>query len=302
MIYDHFAALAAVGSMPEKLDEYILKYHYLAATKKKKEAEDIKEQWRKNKAVFIASDDILAEIKKPEIDLTLLPGYSLIIQFVFELKTPYLSRGNQDFYMIDNPVLTDKVFRHPYIAASIWKGCLRSALWQLGNKEDTPEIRRLFGNEREEECHEALREGRLCFFPAFFTQKSLEVINPHDRLRKVGKNPILIEGVKQDTRGMFTLLYTPFDLISETAEVIQKQTLECLGLIGMGLKAMFLDYGFGAKTSSGFGIAKPEINGKFQIKANIAPIDIQNFDDLSGLADKVLKGLNSGRDKDGCGA
>jgi CRISPR-associated protein Cmr2 len=289
VIYDHFAALASVISDSKKLDDYICKYHQLIATGKKKEAEDVKKKWQKSEAEYTAVD-IFAAIKNPEIDLSFLPRYSYVIQFTFQLKTPFLSRGNQDFYMIDNSVLTDKTFRYPYIASSIWKGCLRSALWQLGYKEDTPEIQQLFGNEREEECHEALRAGRLQFFPTFFKQKCLEVINPHDRLRKVGKNPILMEGVKQNEKGMFTLLYTPFDLISETTDLIQRQAMECLKLTGMGLKAMFLDYGIGAKTSSGFGIAKPEISGKFQIKANIAPIDIKHFNDRNRQISSTFSG------------
>jgi len=294
MIYDHFAALAEVESNPEKCDEYILKYHQLTVAGKKKEAEELKKNWQKKETNYIVDDATLEAIKEPKIDLSFLPIYSYIIQFTFQLKTPFLSRGNNDFYIIDNPVLTDKTFRSPYVAPSIWKGCLRSALWRLGyREEDTLAIRFLFGNERKEECHEALQKGRLHFFPTFFTQKSLEVINPHDRLRKVGKNPILMEGIKQDSEGIFTLLYTPFDWTANTTDIILRQTIECLKLTGVGLKAMFLDYGFGAKTSSGFGIAKPGIHGKFQIKANIEPIDIKNFEDLCGLTDKVSQEFNS---------
>lgn len=311
MIYDYFAALALEKFEPNNLNANIYWYLYLEAAiqtendKKerdvlKKKAENVKKKWLEREANTIIADDYLAVIKEPKIDLSYLPRYSFIIQFKFYLKTPFLSRGNQDFYMIDNPVLTDKTFRVPYIAPSIWKGCLRSALWNLGYQEDTPEIRLLFGNERREEHHEALQEGRLHFFPSFFQQKTFEVINPHDRMRKVGKNPILMECIKQDSEGLFTLLYTPFGWTAERVDTIQKQTIECLNLIVKGLRAMFLDYGFGAKTSSGFGIAKPEIRGKFQIKANIDPIDIKSFYNLCELSEKVSMELNSGGDEDGC--
>jgi CRISPR-associated protein Cmr2 len=204
----------------------------------------------------------------PSINISLLPQYSFLIQFTFTLEKPYISRDEQDFYIIDNPIRKDKVLGLPYVAPSSWKGSLRSALWQIDYKAEDDDIRRIFGNERETEKHERLRAGRLHLFPTFFTMKGLEIINPHDRKRRVGTVPILMESVPANTLGLFTLLYVPFDLIGDEEKEIKKQVSRDILLIAKGLKAMFLTYGFGAKTSSGYGIAKSELtNGKLILKA-----------------------------------
>ncbi|SSC12720.1 conserved protein of unknown function [Mesotoga infera] len=58
-------------------------------------------------------------------------------------------------------------------------------------------------------------------------------------------------------------LYVPFDLVGKESVEIKKQMLEDLKLVVEGLEAMFTVYGFGAKTSSGYGIASNNIkNGK----------------------------------------
>ena len=204
----------------------------------------------------------------PLININLLPQYSFLLQFTFTLEKPYISRDEQDFYIIDNPIRKDKVFGLPYVASSSWKGSLRAAVWQNGHKAETDEIRRIFGNEREVKEHERLCAGRLHLFPTFFTKKGLEIINPHDRERRVGKKPILIESVPIGTSGLFTALYVPFDLMEKDGQDTKDRISTDICLISKGLKAMFRDYGFGAKTSSGYGTAKSELtDGKFILKA-----------------------------------
>src|SRR6266487_487681 len=68
--------------------------------------------------------------RSPDIDLTLLPSYSFVFQFAFTLAQPYISRDEQDFYIIDNPVRKDKILKLPYVASTSWKGSLRSAFWR----------------------------------------------------------------------------------------------------------------------------------------------------------------------------
>jgi CRISPR-associated protein Cmr2 len=101
------------------------------------------------------------------------------------------------------------------IASSTWKGNLRWTMQQLSvlNKEEdnSKRIINLFANEREEEQN--FSRGRLIFFPTFFNNISLEVINPHDRKTRAGTLPIYIESVPEGTEGNFSLLYIPFDLI-----------------------------------------------------------------------------------------
>lgn len=96
-------------------------------------------------------------------DLSLMPPYSFLISFSFKLRKPYISRDDQDFYVIDNPVKKEWVFKLPFVAPSQWKGCLHAAMVSLlckwwdaapGDGEMTDEfvgrrlaLVRLFGNE-----------------------------------------------------------------------------------------------------------------------------------------------------------
>ena len=43
-------------------------------------------------------------------------------------------------------------------------------------------------------------KGRLRFYPSFFNDIGLEIINPHDRVKRVGNKPIYIESVPQGVR------------------------------------------------------------------------------------------------------
>ena len=105
--------------------------------------------------------------------------------------------------------------------------------------------------------------GRLYFYPTFFDKISLEVINPHNRETGAGSThgPILMECVPIGTTGTFTVLYVPFDLIGKEEKVIREQVVSDLELLINGIQAMFTIYGFGAKTSSGFGTAEMENTG-----------------------------------------
>jgi len=105
--------------------------------------------------------------------------------------------------------------------------------------------------------------GRLMFYPTFFDQIDVEVINPHSRKTKAGTHPIYLECVPQEAKGIFTLLYVPFDLIGADEAEIRKQALEDLKLVAEGLKEMFLTYGFSAKRTSGYGVAEEQVSDGF---------------------------------------
>jgi CRISPR-associated protein Cmr2 len=193
-------------------------------------------------------------------DLDRLPHLSFMLHIPFKLRKPYLSKDDRAFHLLDNPVRKDKVFQTPMVASTSWKGALRAALWQLGHPKDDEQIIRLFGDAREDEAGQA---GRLYFYPTFFDKIGLEVINPHDRKTGVGKNPILIECVPtKDATGEFILLYVPF------GEVKRSEVAEDLNLVAAGVKAMLTVYGFGAKTSSGFGVAELSGQIEFGIRAD----------------------------------
>ncbi len=202
-------------------------------------------------------------------DVTHLPTLSFILRIPFTLRKPYLSRDDGDFYLLDNPVRKEKVFRVPMVAATGWKGALRAALWQLNYQEDHEVTIRLLGNPRENDVGQA---GRLHFFATFFDQIGLEVINPHDRKTGIGKRgPILMECVPQGAKGTLLLLYTPFGAFD------QRQVAQDLQLTVQGLQAMLTTYGFGAKTSSGFGVVDEELvgQGKLLVRAALSSPDMQ---------------------------
>lgn len=182
--------------------------------------------------------------------ITLIPG-SWMICFTFKLAKPYISKDDDAFYMIDNPIKKEKVFKVPYVSGSTWKGALRSAIrLNRGWDDSKEEMIQLFGNPREDESQH--RSGSLIFFPTFFNNISLEVINPHLRKEGSGTQPIYFECVPQDAEGTFALLNYP---IYGT----QNHALESLSIVASGIERLFLDFGFGAKTSSGFGVAKNEL-------------------------------------------
>lgn len=109
--------------------------------------------------------------------------------------------------------------------------------------------------------------GRLYLYPTFFDQLSLEVINPHNRETGAGSLPIYFEAVPIKATGTFTLLYVPLDSLGEGEVEIRRQTLADLQRVAEGLEALFTLYGFGAKTSSGFGLAGDVVdNGRLALK------------------------------------
>ena len=234
---------------------------------------------------------------------SIFPPGSWAVRVTFTLKKPYISKDDTDFYILDNPVKKEWVFKVPYVAPGQWKGALRVAMvrqlvewWEsLSDENRNPKefarrrfrLFRLFGDEKGEEpgavkglaayldkaggqeaaehfrlmVREFLKipannpipnfRGRLHFYPTFFDRIGLEVINPHSRDTGAGKNPIYFECVPAGAPGVFTLLYVPLDAGPTDEATIQ----EDLKAVARGIKAMLTEYGFGAKTSSGYGVA-----------------------------------------------
>ena len=127
----------------------------------------------------------------------------------------------------------------------------------------TKEIRDLFGNEKDE--GKDFRR-RLNFYPTFFDQISLEVINPHDRKTKAGTQPIYIESVPEGASGTFSLLYVPFDLMGKRQDEVKAEVKKDMEIVSDSLEKMMRTYGFSAKKGSGFGVVKEEIKGRFNDK------------------------------------
>lgn len=90
----------------------------------------------------------------------LIPG-SFGLRYKFELITPYFSRDDDEFYIIDNPVMKEKVWKVPIIKGSSWKGALLKAarrkmnvLIEKGSVKDVLDnylsITRIFGTGSDE--------------------------------------------------------------------------------------------------------------------------------------------------------
>jgi len=120
-------------------------------------------------------------------DLGQLPARSWAFQFTFVLRKPYLSHNDADFYIIDNPLKKEWVFRIPYVAPSQWKGALRSAairrlVEQLQQDGDEAafaarrlQLVRLYGNEKdgaERYLNAALARHRAGGLPADADQEA----------------------------------------------------------------------------------------------------------------------------------
>jgi CRISPR-associated protein Cmr2 len=115
--------------------------------------------------------------------------------------------------------------------------------------------------------------GRIHFYPTYFTQIGLELINPHDRKTGSGIQPIYFETVPYGAEATFTLLYVALDRIGEKIDETKKQSAYDMYLIAEGILTMMIHYGFGAKTSSGFGMVETDLDGG-KLVLNAEGIDI----------------------------
>lgn len=223
---------------------------------------DKKKYWNEWQNRFTKQSDLISKFNflPQESELVRLPTLSFLLRLPFQLQKPYLSKDERDFYLLDNPLRKEKIFQTPMVAATSWKGALRAALWQSDYKEDHEVTLRLLGNPRGSE--EGLA-GRLYFYPTFFDKIGLEVINPHNRKTGVGeRGPILMECVPQKTRGTLLVLYVPFGLIAQSEAERHTEVAQDLEVLTEGINATLTVYGFGAKTSSGFGIAENALADK----------------------------------------
>ncbi|AIS52633.1 CRISPR-associated RAMP superfamily protein [Thermoanaerobacter kivui] len=259
-----------------------------------------------------------------------LPPYSFIIQVSFKLKQPYFSKDDDEFYIISNPVLKEKVFKVPMIRGSSWKGSLAAAFKDLINEEANLKKRgkivdsylRIFGAGSEsikvvedylkenskdlvkfkekllefilfelglkvdknfigeikdtnsyeklqgilqEKISEKLQKdnknlpiefqthkGRAIFYPTYFDRLSLEVINPHDRRKRAGTQPIYYEVVPEGTEGILQIIYIPFDGILKENKELKKEAEKDLENLLSAIEKVSQN-GIGAKTKLGWG-------------------------------------------------
>ncbi|WP_028949863.1 RAMP superfamily CRISPR-associated protein [Sulfurihydrogenibium subterraneum] len=260
-----------------------------------------------------------------------LPKYSFAIWFKFQLEAPYFSKDDDEFYIIQNPILKETNFKVPMVRGSGWKGALASAfrelfredfqnnkekiesflrvfgagsesiktiesyvfgksgdlnkakdsllkfmLFELGLKIDSNLIKEVKGKNNKEELFQILRDklsaktsdsklpsefqthkGRAIFYPTYFDRLSLEIINPHDRRKRAGTNPIHYEVVPKGTEGIFQLIYIPFDGVLKPDEELKAEAEKDLNNLSVAV-AILSKQGIGAKIKLGWGKFKIE--------------------------------------------
>jgi len=62
-----------------------------------------------------------------------LPKYSFTVWVKFKLLEPYFSRDDDEFYIIQNPILKETAFKVPMVRGSSWKGALAGTFKKLLN-------------------------------------------------------------------------------------------------------------------------------------------------------------------------
>lgn len=212
----------------------------------------------------------------------------------FTLKTPWYSKDDRIFHVLDNPIRKDRVFGVPYQSAASWKGLLRwacrmeSGLIEHLNKSDMKFedwndcewILYLFGNEKKQQ--EDLNRGSLIFYPTFFNKIGFEVINPHKRKNRAGIKPIYYEVVPPETKGKLQLLYVPAPEIAKRKDI---DVYEALCFVLAAAEKLITTYGISAKRTSGWGTA--EINEWKVFEVGKKPEKIESFDQFK----EQLKGI-----------
>lgn len=288
----------------ENLQQKIRTYETLKILTQTRALKDIIKDYGRDKSIEIIRRGYKEDLKsaleimevlkifQPRIDRASLSWpFSFFLQLRFILEKPYFSKDDDEFYPIDNPVRKDKVFKVPMVSPSTWKGNLRQAVrLEFEMNDDDLKMIRLFGNSKAEETN--FQQGRLFFFPTFFADISLEVINPHSRETRTGteKGPVHLECVRNNnTEGTFSLLYVPFDLIGRFEVEPGKtkcQPLEDSKITLKAVNAMLLKHGFSAKKTSCYGIVK-KISGKLLLAGIEEEIKIPLTGDFEGVSKKV---------------
>ncbi|MBI4492162.1 MAG: hypothetical protein HY690_05155 [Chloroflexi bacterium] len=189
--------------------------------------------------------------------LDCLADGSWLLSLGFRLKNAFTSKSETAFHFSNNPIVRDHLTGLPLVKPTTWKGHLRFA----ARMASTPEtlIHRLFG---ETLGDEGGRAGRLHFFPTFFTTDvEREVVTPLKRSTRTpapGRGPIDIEVIPNGSRGTFCLLYLPHPRGPGWSP---GQIADDMEAVAPALKAMFLDYGFSAKKTAGWGVVEDTVSG-----------------------------------------
>lgn len=226
-----------------------------------------------------------------EAGLTSLPNienltdYSAIISLEFELLSPLLTHDDNSFYLFDNPVKKDHIFKVPYLAAASMKGLTFDAFLrafpnnEIFNGDDkisksdkvckyrrqeelyANAARRLFGVADNAETNlpndNPSQIGRLHFAPIWFKYIQYLVMNPSSEKNSM---PIQFEAIaakdsdKKTVKATIDFWYINKIDGKESSELEVKADLSLLlAAMAEWLPAL----GLGAKRLAGYGAIKP---------------------------------------------
>lgn len=230
---------------------------------------------------------------RPNFHKLLSRGW-LGLEVEFELLTPWYSKDDRLFHVLDNPVRKDKVFGVPFMSAASWKGLLRWACrmqaglrehlekhnGRLENWRDPDWILYLFGNEKGEE--ENFQQGTLVFYSTWFGRINFEVINPHKRETRAGTQPIYYEVVPPEAPGTLYLLYAPWPGMQHAVE-----PQDVIPRLLEAIDDLLTNYGISAKRTVGWGTAKITMWHAFP--KGVDPICASSRDELVERVMNVLQ-------------
>lgn len=266
MTHDYYAELSKQRARPTRspLPQGLVPGFVDECTVRSTKGNNQKNEARKNYMQAVAGQintDLVTSLLAHQFGNTLRDGW-LGVEVSFTLRTPWYSKDDRPFHVLDNPVRKDRVFGVPYMSASSWKGMLRWACWmqaglrahleQNAGKIDgwrEPDwILHLFGNEKGEQTD--FHQGALVFYPTWFNRLGFEVINPHSREGRAGTQPIYYEVVPAGTEGTISLLYAPLPNMQPGVEpqAVLPQLLEAI-------ETLLTTYGISAKRTVGWGTA-----------------------------------------------
>jgi CRISPR-associated protein Cmr2 len=217
----------------------------------------------------------------------------LAIEVTFTLETPWYSKDDRPFHVLDNPVRKDRVFRVPFMSAASWKGLLRWSFAMTAGligpdplkgeekrRQAEAAILHLFGNEKG--ASDDFQRGALAFYPTWFPRVGFEVINPHSRKTRAGTQPIYYEvvparyqqnGAQIGTKATLRLLYAPLPG-QAPKEGVEPQA--ALNKLLDATDKLLTVYGFSAKRTAGWGLAKVDDwvvrNGKASQEGDLATV------------------------------
>lgn len=102
----------------------------------------------------------------------------------------------------------------------------------------------------------SVNKGRGMFYPTYFEKINYEVINPQDKEKRKGLNPIFYEVVPSGSKGIFQFIYIPFNGMLKDKKELEAEIENDKKFIEEILKYCLENVGIGAKTKLGWGLGE----------------------------------------------